>query len=248
MSVRFLAPVLFIMVAACAEAAPLPASVEQFFKEGIRLSPASPAIIRGADDTGPQQVQLLKGQHYRFDLAAPFGPATLKIEDQRGALMYSTPPPRGSFVAPADGVYRVAVDRPAGASGKFHLVVTQEALAVLRDPPDVRSVGPGGLALTSNLTNEDAIDKVRNHRAKTFKVRLGAGKTYVIDMMSMQFDCFLRLEDPTGKQIAFNDDGGEGLNSRLAIRVPADGVYRVICTSFSGEIGAFELRMRETPK
>lgn len=236
-----------LCLAGHSRAAPLPRAVEEFFKEGLRVSPDTPIVIRAPAHTAPQRVYLHKGQQYRFEFSAPFSPANLKVEDVKGALMYSASPPKGSFVAPADGMYTIDISRPAGAEGKYVLAITQDRLVVSRDPPGVRSVGPGGLVINSNLDNTDPIDKVRKHRAKTFSVRMNAGKNYTIDMKSMQFDCFLRLENPAGAQIAFNDDGGEGLNSRIIIRIPADGVYRIICTSFSGELGAYELSVRETP-
>ena len=40
-------------------------------------------------------------------------------------------------------------------------------------------------------------------------------KTYTIDLMSRDFDCWLRIADADGKTLAQDDDGGEGLNSRL---------------------------------
>jgi hypothetical protein len=113
------------------------------------------------------------------------------------------------------------------------------------DPPGVRTVGKDGLVIASNLMAGDPIDKIRRHTSKTFQVRLQPGKNYQIDMMSNQFDTFLRVEDPSGKQIAIDDDGGEGLNSRIALSITAGGVYRIICTSFSGAQGNFTLTVRE---
>ena len=91
----------------------------------------------------------------------------------------------------------------------------------------------------------DPADKVRRHQCKTFDVRLAAGKTYQFDLMSRQFDAFLRIEDAAGAQIAFDDDGGDGLNSRIVLRIGKEGIYRVICTTFAGGQGAFTLQVRE---
>ena len=41
-----------------------------------------------------------------------------------------------------------------------------------------------------------------------------------------------------------DDDGGEGLNSRLTISFPANGVYHVVASSLGGELGTFTLRVR----
>ncbi len=41
-----------------------------------------------------------------------------------------------------------------------------------------------------------------------------------------------------------DDDGGEGLDSRLTISFPANGVYHVVASSLGGELGTFTLRVR----
>ncbi|HYT89064.1 MAG TPA: PPC domain-containing protein [Gemmataceae bacterium] len=58
-----------------------------------------------------------------------------------------------------------------------------------------------------------------------------AGKTYVIDMSSPQFDTYLRLEDDKGKVVAENDDiSPTNLNSRIVFTAPKDGAYRIVAT------------------
>src|SRR5579862_6480339 len=73
----------------------------------------------------------------------------------------------------------------------------------------VYEVGKDGLKITGELGKVWAI---------TYKVKLEASKTYVIDMISPDqkvLDPFLRLLDAKGKQLAEDDDGGEGLNARI---------------------------------
>ncbi|HIF05994.1 MAG TPA: hypothetical protein EYQ64_03305 [Gemmatimonadetes bacterium] len=41
-----------------------------------------------------------------------------------------------------------------------------------------------------------------------------------------------------------NDDGGDGLNSRLDVTFPNDGTYRVVASSLGGSLGTFTLRVR----
>jgi hypothetical protein len=75
-----------------------------------------------------------------------------------------------------------------------------------------------------------------------------AGRIYIIDMESTAFDTFLKLQDPAGKPLAENDDiePGVNLNSRLSFTAPADGVYRIITTSFEqAGVGRYMLRIRE---
>ena len=64
-----------------------------------------------------------------------------------------------------------------------------------------------------------------------------AGRSYTIDCVSTGvFDNFLRLEDPDGNQVAQDDDSGGNLNARIVHTPTRDGWYRVIVTTFSGEL------------
>jgi len=58
-------------------------------------------------------------------------------------------------------------------------------------------------------------------------------------------DPYLRLEDAAGKELAKDDDGGEGLNARIRFDCPADGTYRIICTTFAGGVGLYELAAKQ---
>ena len=80
-------------------------------------------------------------------------------------------------------------------------------------------------------------------------MKLAEGKTYVIDMTSPDqkaLDPYLRLQDAAGKQLAFDDDSGGGLNARITFRAPATGTYRIVATSFANAgRGEFTLMVRE---
>lgn len=114
---------------------------------------------------------------------------------------------------------------------------------------------PGNVVLNTQeeLTLTDPVDKARGGatRCKTYNVALTKGKRYSIVLESQMFDAFLRLEDATGKQLAFNDDGGGipgvlfGFNSHIEFRPAANGNYRVIATSLGPATGTFRLRVIE---
>ena len=95
------------------------------------------------------------------------------------------------------------------------------------------------------------VDGKLNQNVKTiaYKIRLEAGKSYVIDMTSpdqMALDPFLILKDAKGKELDRDDDGGEGLNARIRFSPTATGVYIIEATSFgqSGD-GDFSLEVQE---
>jgi tetratricopeptide (TPR) repeat protein/tRNA A-37 threonylcarbamoyl transferase component Bud32 len=83
-------------------------------------------------------------------------------------------------------------------------------------------------------------------REQTHPIQMSAGKTYMIDMESPQFDTYLRLEDSQGKVLAENDDiSPDNLNSRILFTPKEDGTYRIIATSFQQRgSGAYTLTIR----
>ena len=107
----------------------------------------------------------------------------------------------------------------------------------------VHEVG-GGLTLRGSL------GKAKAPRF-AYNVKLAAGKTYVIDMISPNqkaLDPYLILLNPSGKKVAEDDDGGDGLNARITYRVAVSGTYRIVCTSFERTgAGTFTLTVREKP-
>ncbi|HMF11829.1 MAG TPA: tetratricopeptide repeat protein [Gemmataceae bacterium] len=81
-----------------------------------------------------------------------------------------------------------------------------------------------------------------------YEVKLSAGKTYIIDMVSPNqkaLDPYLMLKDADGEHLAEDDDGGEGLNARIIFTSARDRVYRIHATSFNAGRGAFTLTVRE---
>jgi hypothetical protein len=78
--------------------------------------------------------------------------------------------------------------------------------------------------------------------AKVYKVKLPAGKLQ-IDITSTAIDPVLAVQDKTGKQLAFDDDGGEGLNSRLQFQAPKEDVYNIVAASLKGA-GDFTLTVK----
>jgi S1-C subfamily serine protease len=77
---------------------------------------------------------------------------------------------------------------------------------------------------------------------KVFTIKMVPGFAYTIDLVSKNFDAYLRLEDSTGKQLTDNDDGGGKQNSRIVYRPSRADTYRIIATTFEpGQTGAYTL-------
>lgn len=100
------------------------------------------------------------------------------------------------------------------------------------------------LDITGQLQKSDPIDPVRRKPAKVHEVKLLAGKSYQIDLMSTDFDAYLRLVDSLGKQIAFNDDGGENRNARIKYRPTQDATFKLVVTTFGSGEGAYTLKVQ----
>jgi tetratricopeptide (TPR) repeat protein len=71
-----------------------------------------------------------------------------------------------------------------------------------------------------------------------------AGQVVAITLNSTAFDPVLSLQNSAQEEVAFNDDYGAGLNSKLVFELPADDTYTVIARSYSGEGGDFQLVVR----
>jgi S1-C subfamily serine protease len=73
-----------------------------------------------------------------------------------------------------------------------------------------------------------------------------AGKTYTIDLVSDEFNAYLRLENDEQGTIAEDDDGAGMLNSRIVFTPTSDGTYRIVATTNeSRDTGGYRLIIRE---
>ncbi len=126
------------------------------------------------------------------------------------------------------------------------LVVGLLLYFLLRPAPTTElALGPNGANVQEVLSPRDAPDRVRRTPCRIYQVKLEAGKTYTIDMMSNQFDAFLRLEDDNSMQLMIDDDGGEGLNARIVFQPPRTATFQIVATTFGGGTGSYTLSVRE---
>jgi hypothetical protein len=85
--------------------------------------------------------------------------------------------------------------------------------------------------------------KVMNKAAKVHLVKMSPGKTYLIDLMSTEFDPYLRILDSTDTQLAHDDDGGENRNARLRFTPTKEDTYKIIVTRFGSREGKYLLKI-----
>ena len=142
---------------------------------------------------------------------------------------------------PETGTYWIGAGAlSSGSTGSYSLSVT--------DPIDMNDLATDGRLLETGsnakgtLTASDPVFEGRPVQAWAFEAR--AGDFATIDLMSDDFDSYLYVVGPGLPEPLSNDDGGEGLNSRLDVSFPANGVYHVVASSLGGVLGKFRLRVR----
>ncbi len=97
----------------------------------------------------------------------------------------------------------------------------------------------------ARLQDNDPKDPARDQPCKTYAVKLHKGKTYVIDMVSTDFDTYLRLETAKGETLAEDDDSGGDLNAQIVFSPEADAEYKLVATRFADGSGTYTLKVRE---
>jgi len=185
------------------------------------------------------RIKLNGGKSYQLDMVSDEIDSFLVVQDDKGMQLAFDDDSGGALNArlrltpPKDGTYKVFAASLKGA-GPFTLTIGAAK------PVKTYEVGKG-------LKIEGKLE--RNNASIIYQVKMTEGKTYVIDMLSPDqkaLDPFLRLLDPTGKVLAMDDDGGEGLNARITIRAPATGTYQIVATSFGAMgVGDFTLEVKE---
>lgn len=141
---------------------------------------------------------------------------------------------------PETGRYTVgAAALHAGSTGAYTLV--------LSEPVELAALGTDGRALAFGieadgiLSNADPV--VEDRRVQAWAYSAEAGQRVTIDLMSEAFDAYLQVAGPGFPAPRADDDGGEGLNSRMDVTFPQRGTYRIIAGSLGGDGGAFTLRV-----
>jgi S1-C subfamily serine protease len=156
-----------------------------------------------------------------------------------------------------DNIKNLHLDVPEGL--KAALVLTdREGNPIVLDigpewaNPKVASAG-GKIVLEKKglLTGDEPLDKLRDDLRKDKKgacfhtdytIKLTRNATYTFDLESADFDAYLRLEDPTGRQVAEDDDSAGRMNSRIVYAPETDGVYRIVVTTCDpDQTGAYRL-------
>lgn len=113
--------------------------------------------------------------------------------------------------------------------------------------PDKKPEPAKEVVVKDQLITADLKDTVRTQMyCKTYTFKMIEGRNYQLDMTSADFDSYLRLEEPSGQQIAADDDSGGFPHARIVIRAPKTGDYTIITTTYrAGATGKFMLTVKD---
>jgi len=157
------------------------------------------------------QILQLEGQAKQFDLfldlISPSGDTIAMNDDGAGGtnpLMTTLLPDTGRYIVRAACFGN-------GGSGAY---------ALKRSPSPIRALALGVKGEGSIGLGGTEIWSLQGH----------AGQTILVSARSQEFDTVLRIVGPDGVDVAANDDGGDGTDSLVSIKLPLDGTYTVWVT------------------
>ena len=144
------------------------------------------------------------------------------------------------FVLPEDGVYTILATRFEGAagtsSGRYRLELLLPALVLEDLPPDTQLISP-------DRAQQARIDDDRPARLYAFPGGADDVVTITMDRSSGNLDAVLYLLDAEQTLLVSDDDTGPGRNARIGnFTLPADGIYLLRATRYSGDEGATDTR------
>lgn len=116
------------------------------------------------------------------------------------------------------------------------------ALAGCSKPEPVNATYNGTLAAGDKVLETD------NSLYDEYEFRAAEGWPITITMTSTAFDAYAHLIDADGNQLASDDDGAGGTNSRVTFIAPKTGKYKAYANSLSsGATGAYTLVITAGP-
>lgn len=175
-------------------------------------------------------------ESYDFDtyiyLIGPTGERVAE-DDDSGATGTNS---RITYAAQAAGSHRLLVTSFGGFSTGAYTVLAGEVgtSTTTAEPLAFGEVVSGELSVT------DAVSDGGGHEDR-YTVEVETGRQLVVSLSSDAFDTYLTLISPDGYAVAFDDDSGGNLNSRLSYVVLQEGTYTIVASSYGGSDGAYTI-------
>lgn len=155
---------------------------------------------------------------------------------------------RVTLAFPETGTYRVIASTLGSGAGEFTLVASEQPgpespeSCVPSSNTDMEQGAFEDVPVSGELEVEgDVLGTMRdgdvfvgNRAVQGWTLTAGAGDRLALDLVSEDFDAYLSFTGPGFPSVLTDDDGGEGLDSRLCVHLPEDGTYRIFAGPLSG--------------
>ena len=201
-------------------------------------------------------------QTVQIDLVSTAFDAYLYLRDQSGTALAHDDDGGGGLNArivqtlPYTGLYQIVANTlQSGQYGAFSLSLQFSQGAMTTQPivstlPTVNSMAViGQIGLNQQVQNTLVPGGVswNNKPIHLYGFQCAAGQPVQIDILS-SWDNYLLVFDPSGAEVAHDDDGGEGLNARLRWICPTAGLYKLGVTTglVSTTPGQYTLQVQAT--
>jgi Ca2+-binding RTX toxin-like protein len=220
----------------------------------ITIGGSRTGTINPGGDQDWYRVSLVEGHEYRFDLrGSTSGEGTLtdpvlRLLNGSGNVIESNDDSVGTldssiaYTATATRTYFLSAQGYQSSTGTFRLSAT-ELTGGAGDVP--ASTGTGGAVAIGGLVS-GAVETGGDQ--DWYRVTLVSGHQYRFNLHGADTDQgtlddpYLRLLNSSGFEIRFDDDSGNGRESRITYTAPASGAYYLSAESYAGySIGTFVL-------
>ena len=138
----------------------------------------------------------------------------------------------------SSGTYVIHASTYSGGVGPYTLALMElQPVTVAIEPISI------GDTIMATLEDSDPQSITRGVFSDVYTFDGQAGQGVTIRMSSEPIDCYLLVFDPNGERVAENDDSNETLNAQVSFIMTLDGDYRVLATSYNGDLGDYQLSL-----
>lgn len=207
------------------------------------------AVFNAIDDANPQAFYTFsaqRGDQVTISMQRTAGDldSMLTVANSRGEIIAENDDDGDSLdsliqglLIREDGVYAIIAGRFGGTAGRsqgsFVLSLTVGIQRDLGRRPDLAIPILSGTAATGTISDDTSILYYAIDAAADQQI------TIRMERLTGNLDSFLVLRDERGREIASDDDSGDGQNAQITnLRLPTSGVYIISATRFEGAAGA----------
>ena len=205
-------------------------------------------VVNAIDDRDWFRITMLAGLTYRFNLNGnTLADPTLHLRNASGASLAFNDDIKGSstrnsqiiYTAASSGTYFLDAGGFASRTGTYTIsMATGDAPAPINDDYAADSTTTGRLNLGATNTGEVNFNGDRDW----FGVALVTGRRYIFSLNgSTLYDNNLYLRNDAGRELAFNDDFGNGRNSQITFTATSSGTYYLDAGGSQGAQGSYSI-------